>query len=732
MRERIRGGAAALAMAFVAVTLAACGPTGAESVDVGAPGATAPPASPPPVVVTPPPAPPVPPPSGNSNTQRQIGSWSERILNADGTINQAEYRAVANSYNAEATLQYRLGPTAADFGFTDQPARLWGPDPTEYGLWPSGILPANNPGEPEKCVRSENLPRSDQEARARGMEGPGWLFGGAHAFVPDDPNHPDLRFGVGNTSGGDGVVFEPSGGLCMRMRARWYNDWWTRNNIAAPANPQIRTLAGQRPDLPLVPVAIARGRANANQISFAAFRDGTIAPMVIGNSAPERFDPTPVQLPAGMVPTALAVTPYNEFLVVTVWDTNTVSGKLAFIALRPRQMALGSPTQTPNTRWYWGLPGAWTNLGMKLLGFVDLPMAAPTSVDVSNHVVLGNPRGNSDNDNPAFGDLSRQSARDLWRGVSPYYEIQNFWRQSAQAGYAVVASRAEDLVTFVDMGPLYRYYREMYLTTQANFNRTVDSSTTDPQKWPFTFAVEPRQRPLVSTSIRVDQPTSVSAGIQTTTIAGIDRSTWFGESGTPGWSPNENWPGYPTPISPERIFARRRAFVASMDGTVRIFDVAGLNFPNAPNAGTVPSTPIGSFQVGRNPTFGFTNGLSTAPDDLFLVSRGDRSITFAFPNGQIQGVLRDSRLVDPVGVAVSLNQSGFGGSGPGRAASAHTLSVVDFNGKQILTYAVERRRGAPHPEQWPFTTPSGPSLFLFGSAAPFPGKPFMIDNEEII
>lgn len=668
----------------------------------------------------------------------QSTGWRERILNANGTINTAEYRYVANNINTADIVDYRLGPKYADFNHSGEPAAptLWGPDLTSgEGLWPTGTQPANNPGEREKCLPPNQQPRSDQEELARGLKGGGWLVGGQHAFIPDNASDANYRFGVANVRGADGAYFD-TGGLCMRMIASWNPDWWNRNGIAQPYNSQVRDLATRRPDLPLVPVAIARGRANASQISFAAFRDGTIAPMVVGNSAPELFDPGAIRLPAGMVPTAMAVTPYNEFLVVSVWDTNTVSGKLAFIALRPREMAVGAPFQTPNTRWYWGVAGAWTNRGMKLLGLVDLPFAAPTSVDVSNNLVLQNPRGYGDNDDPARGDLSRQSARDIWSKIKPIYAVgrnqelgieNQQWSQMASAGYAVVSSRAENKVSFIDMTPLYKFYRTMYLTDQAHYDRTVEQSLTDPNKWPFAFSAEPAQTPKVVSTIDVAQPTSVSAGVQANGTLG-DRSNYYFEYFQR--SPREAWSG----VEPERYLARGRAFVASMDGTVRIFNVAGLNLPGAPTAGTVPATPIGTFQAGRNPRFAFVNSTGTASDDLWLVSRGDRRVTFAWPTGQVQYSFTDSRLVDPVGGAVSINQAGYGGSGAGRAVFSTFISITDFNGKAIATYAVEPRRsarGTPE-ELYPFRDPNGPVNVLFGSIARFPGRPFMIDMEEII
>ncbi|WP_143738510.1 hypothetical protein [Erythrobacter colymbi] len=45
-----------------------------------------------------------------------IGQWRELILNNDGSINAAEYRRVANAFNTPEIVNYRLGPTATDFG----------------------------------------------------------------------------------------------------------------------------------------------------------------------------------------------------------------------------------------------------------------------------------------------------------------------------------------------------------------------------------------------------------------------------------------------------------------------------------------------------------------------------------------------------------------------------------------------------------------------------------------
>lgn len=82
------------------------------------------------------------------------------------------------------------------------------------------------------------------------MKGNAWLVGGAFAYLPDSQAGADYRMGIGNFKGADGVVFD-TGGLCMRMFAQWEGDWWVRNGIGAPTNPEVRdAVAQRRPDLP--------------------------------------------------------------------------------------------------------------------------------------------------------------------------------------------------------------------------------------------------------------------------------------------------------------------------------------------------------------------------------------------------------------------------------------------------------------------------------------------------
>ncbi len=81
--------------------------------------------------------------AGNHTAQGplQVGAWRESLVNLDGTINPDQYRAIANSYNQLAAIDYRYGPKFSDFhqGATNSAGTLrqlgasgWYPSPWNY------------------------------------------------------------------------------------------------------------------------------------------------------------------------------------------------------------------------------------------------------------------------------------------------------------------------------------------------------------------------------------------------------------------------------------------------------------------------------------------------------------------------------------------------------------------------------------------------------------------------
>jgi hypothetical protein len=643
----------------------------------------------PPVTVAPTPTPP---PTGGAQGQTQIGQWRELILNNDGTINQAEYRRVAANYNSEEMVSYRNGPRATDFQTPMATETVYQPDP-------NGLLGVNATN---RCVTSDRLPRSEAEERQRQMAGGAWIMSGQMIFNPDSNATGVLRHGSVNMRTADGYNFNVNPGICMRINASWTPDWVNRNDVSTPSTPTVTKLVEQFGSaLPLPPVAIARGYGGASVTGFIAFRDGRVAIAGTGNDgftfgANERII---LQLPAGKVPTAMAVTNTNEFVLVTVWDVNELRGQVAVIAV-------DNPLITEQTRSFAGFPGWPTVTGMKLLGFIDLPFAAPMAIEATVSTRLGNPRGNNDLRNENFND---QATRNRWFNV-PYLTDfgPDYWRQTPQSGYAVVSSRAENKVAIIDLRPMFRYFREMNFTTAARRTQ-VDATGPGANQWPHQFSFAPQSRPTIAKVLDIQQPTAVATGTRWNTNL-IPRSFSQGNNDVT------------RPL--------RTVYIARMDGTVGLYDVSSLIDPTA--TANVPATPFRTLTAGRNPTRIFRAFHATSGDDIFIVSRGDRTVIHAEFDGDIRATLRDSRLVDPVNITVSFNQAGFGGLGFPNTTYAPVMTVLDYDGKRVHSYLVEDGINVGG-ELWPIRDANGsPIPFLYGSGTPVPGKPFQNNYDEVI
>lgn len=661
-----------------------------------------------------------------------IGQWRERILNSDGTINWTEYSNVAATYHTAQTLDYRMGPSAQDYGVAPTSTTVYQPEPN--GLWKGG---ADKALQDAFCVTSDKLPGSEaQEARLYDGGG-GWQMSGQMLFSPDANAPAELSAGVSNMRAWDGAMarkYNTKGeletrGLCMRLRPSWYGDWWNRNNVSTPQTPVIAKLKSKFPGLPLPAVATARGEIQTSVTGFLAFQNGVIAAAGTGNDnysgVGNSVEPI-LQLPAGKVPTALALSAMNEFLFATVWDANARKGQLAVIAVGPADPA--NIGQDINGRQSWGAQ-SWPEIkALKLLGFVDLPMAAPNSLSVTLTTGTHKFRGYSDFQGP---ELATQAGRDEWYNRawnSDQLPRETQWKTLASAGYAVVGSRAENKVALVDLRPLLSYYRKMYLTTQANWDQTANSNQgTAANQWPYSFDYKPEQKPTVLGTLQIQQPTAVYA-----------RQRRAGTQTVSGWI-NNDWN--------ELV---KRVTVASMDGTVRQYDVESLMDPTKTPA--MPTTPIKTWTVGANPTQ-ITTPIAGAvrTDDLYIVSRGARQVSIFDFTGNPLGVLQDSRLADPVALTAGPEGAGYGGAGKGFALTAQVLTILDYNGKTVHDYGMYidnyadayRRQWNPDfqsgnsgffAEQWPYIGPDGVTvqLFQYGYGEKVPGKPFMYTMDEVI
>lgn len=657
-------------------------------------------------------------------------TYRDPILNPDGTLNWTKWAQVAANYHNATGLAYRLGPSFTDLNGTAPVSfpTIYQPDP--QGLWRGGDAQLAN----AVCQTSDKLPRSEAEEKAIADYVGNFQMSGQMLFLPDPGTLEYYTAGSANTRTFDsalGLKTDAQGnqrhGLCLRIRVGWFNDWWNRNNISNPTTPAVRRLREADPKLPVPPIATARGGIQASVTGFLAFQNGVIAAAGTGNDpycngfeSGIECEPS-MKLPEGKVPTALALTAMNEFLFATVWDVKAKKGQLAVIAIGPTNPANIGKQELDTSyagRDGWGAQSWPTIKQMKLLGFVDLPMSAPSSLSVAISSGTQKFRGYEG----WHEDLRQQSVRDAWYNRAwNDGDLNTQWKQLASAGYAVVASRAENRVAFVDLRPLLNYYRKMYLTTQANFDQTADNRQgPGPYLWPYTFDSVPEQKPTIASVISVPQPTAVHSPQRmngTDSLSGWDGLDWN--------------------------YRYTQAWVASMDGTVRVYDVTSLGDPTKTPVG--PKTPKFTVKVGPNPVQLTSPISNTLPnDDIFVVSRGSREVTCIQYNGKVKAILKDDRLKDPVFLTIGGDGAGFGGSGAGKALGARVLSILDYNGKTVHAYGMytenypqrynpDRPIDPPFQEQWPFLGPDGKvQQFQYGYGEPLPGKPFMWSFDEVI
>jgi hypothetical protein len=114
----------------------------------------------------------------------------------------------------------------------------------------------------------------------------------------------------------------------------------------------------------------------------------------------------------------------------------------------------------------------------------------------------------------------------------------------------------------------------------------------------------------------------------------------------------------------------KKAYVATVDGNILVYDVGALASVGTGGAPTVLRTLDGC----KNPTNVAYGRGGPSRDGLAFACRGDRAVLFVEKGGDNTRLLRDRRINDPVAVV-------FGDS---RGASV--VSVADFSDRQVLSY----------------------------------------------
>ena len=431
------------------------------------------------------------------------------------------------------------------------------------------------------------------------------------------------------------------------------------------------------------PIAMARGYGlwcNSAVMIFSTGLVGTAGTCTSQNTYPF------FQFPPNKVPTAIAITTRNEFALITIWDTEKMKGQVAVLVLDSTQkdslMGLYS-WHEPKP----GLPNVGGFRSLKLLGYVDLPgMNAPSGIcaygtgwDQWLHSLDGK------NVQPRELDTSNPKVRNTF---SDKKEWNYHW--ISDAGFAAVISKQEDKVAFIDLQPLFAYVREMYFGSDENLKKTLDYGP-GPKQWPFTFEVEPKQKPIVVAvqSTPAPTPTAVLCSVR-----GHDPSVLIG----------------------------------FQEGKLGIFKVGAKAADGPLNPAEIRCT--GAVNVGRNPCcIAYNKNASwgkpeTLNDTFIVVSRGDRSIQWVKVDnghGEVIRTLTDSRLIDPV----------FCEMADTHGTESHVITVCDFKGRKVINYRFgpvifHTNGGASYP-----MGPDGKDEFECGGFMEFPGNPYRVCGTNV-
>jgi hypothetical protein len=622
--------------------------------------------------------------SGDRESTSKTGAiiWTEQILNRDKTINWTKYENVAAHAGELTERDYLLGPKYA----------YYHPKPEQF---PTLALQ----GDADGWEGPPNYKKYLKTGGGAPGETDWYAQAGSLLYVADDSHNA----GVMSAGNGESFIYgagtTPSYGFWCKV------NWQSRRCCYLyPDPPEL-----QQPDWnsPRKPVAVATPTGTQAIAQYVAFQNGFIGTFAvdkcaythkwgcdaIGNYALTGNIFPGVQLPAGKVPMALAVTPCGEFVLAAVWDVINHKGQMAVIAVQGRVRC----SETRNRDWnstfetgtyLYGFP-TWPNTkALKLLGFVDLPIAAPMAIKDGTSMGWQNNGRDDNNVNANLAVLlNNQSERDIWHNSDP--TVYPNYKATAHAGYAIITSRSENKVVFIDLRPLLEYYRTMYFTTQSLYNETKNLGPAADQ-WPYTFDYRPEQKPVVACTLDVPAPTAVAAGLSIGHCTGCSACNASRNS-------SREWRVTP--------FGDRYAYVTTMDGKLLMYTVGGLNT----EAAATPPVLYKTVDIGKNPTSIENGNGGVYKNDIFINCRGDKSIYALQPSGDLSYVLRDSRINDPVMVENSYN----GRQGVNR----YFIHVVDFASKKVLTYVYKQ---------------DFPQPMTFGAASEvIPGHPFAYQQDEV-
>lgn len=636
--------------------------------------APAPTPAPAPVPVPPPPPAPAPVPPPPAPAPVPAGA---DILAADGSVDPALYRAMAAQISTDAGMAYRYGPSAAELGTPAFTTRLF--EPTHNQAQNGAVWEIGGPREPGEATNNQSAAGlySTNQANV--------------AFLPDDAT-------------------KQAGLATIQITGHQFNtteespqfSWTMEKNFDADT---IRAFkASGVLSLGALPVAAARGhsgRTGFNAESVIVYSDGTL--VTAGSNT--AHNKATCKLAANKVPTGICMTGQSEYCLVTVWDTQALKGQVAVIALAG--LCDGGDPANPATWYDWwhewkgiypGLPNMGNIAFMKVLGYVDLPFMAPTEIAVTTAFDSFSTMVPANSGGVNFYGLDASPLSANWQAFAPGGRLSG---RFPTGGMAVVISKSEKKVAFLDLKPLFSYYNSVYFS--AACPGPTDAAQGD-TAWPYGFASKPQAAPVVVKTLALAEK--------------------------------------PTAVRTNGLAKPARAWVATADGTLHTFSIGGYA-PGAqvlsPQPGEIAEVSAVS-GIGRNVT---SLALSKCEPDGFdldsknqvmACSRGDRSVKwvrFAGDTGSIVRTLQDARLVDPIAVEDADNY----------ANTQNLCTVADYSGRAVRNYrygpVIFADRGTtPSGRAWACQPPNGCPIggggaIECGGSMDFPGKPFQCNTSNV-
>ncbi|MET0540766.1 MAG: hypothetical protein ABWZ88_03340, partial [Variovorax sp.] len=379
------------------------------------------------------------------------------VVDASLKVVPDAYRAMAAQLSKESGIAYRYGPTAAACGAPGG-VPLFGPRPDNLTVnYPYMQADAQNLWQIGKQVANPGLYSSNQANVA---------------FVADNAA---ARVGITDFQTTNHML----GTFAQLPQLSWTHYGGGLDSVSVLAYKKAGVVSGE-------PIAVARcsgRRAGYCASGLAVFQNGVIG--TLGNNT--ATNQTTLKLPSNKVPTGIAMTNDSEFALVTVWDTDALKGQVAVLALAGLCNDCSPYNRNANGRyspWYnwwreWsgvypGLPNVGNIAFMKLLGYVDLVAAngsvmnAPTEITVATGLDPFNTVAEAritpaltrdmkkDDDGAGIGfmgfthPLTEQANRQAFLNG-------RLAEKYAKGGVAVVLSKSEKKVAFIDLKPLFAY-----------------------------------------------------------------------------------------------------------------------------------------------------------------------------------------------------------------------------------------------------------------------------------